>query len=144
MLITKPDKTMTTTEYSDHFFEYVNDVEEGIKNPLDAYLHFKQIEAALKAAMQRIEEAAVSERRAYGKEEVIRHGMRIELVEGRKTYSYKHIALWQEIDEKRKQIEKAAKGAAEFGAHVITNDGEEIEPAEIRFGKDHLRISVAK
>jgi len=135
---------MNKTEYYDHFFEYVNGVEEGIMNPLDAYLHFKEIEAALKNAMQIIEEAAVSERRAYGKEEVIRQGLRIELVEGRKTYSYKHIALWQEIDAKRKQIEKAAKGAAEFGAHVITNDGEEIEPAEVRYGKDHLRISAAR
>jgi hypothetical protein len=114
---------MNTTEYYDHFFEYVNGVEEGIVNPLDAYLHFKEIEAALKNAMQIIEEAAVSERRAYGGDEVIRRGLRIE---------------------KRKQIEKAAKGAAEFGAHVITNDGEEIEPAEVRFGKDHLRISAAR
>jgi hypothetical protein len=43
-----------------------------------------------------------------------------------------------------KQVEQAAKTAADTGHLVVDHYGQEIEPAEMSFGKSYLKASVIR
>jgi hypothetical protein len=95
-------------------------------------------------AMGLVEDAAINERESIGADEYKVEGFRIEVVQGRKIYSYKHIGRWKELQVQMKQVEQAAKTAADTGHLVVDHYGQEIEPAEMSFGKSYLKASVIR
>jgi len=127
-----------------HFAELVNNVESGDISPLEAWFQLKQIMDKAKWAMGLVEDAAINERESIGADEYKVEGFRIEVVQGRKIYSYKHIGRWKELEVQMKQVEQAAKTAADTGHLVVDHYGQEIEPAEMSFGKSYLKASVIR
>ncbi len=127
-----------------HLTELVNSVNDGDVSPLEAWFEMKQMAEKVKWSMSLIEDAAINERESIGTDDYKVAGFRIEVVQGRKMYSYKHIGKSKELDVHRKQVEQAAKAAADTGNMVVDPYGEEIEPAEITFGKSYLKASVIR
>ena len=127
-----------------HLAELVNNVESGDTSPLEAWFEMKQIMDKAKWAMGLVEDAAINEREFIGADEYKVEGFRIEVVQGRKMYSYKHIGRWKELQVQMKQVEQAAKTAADTGHLVVDHYGQEIEPAEMSFGKSYLKASVIR
>lgn len=125
-----------------HLAEMVNNVNDGDVSPLETWFEMKRMMEKVKYHMSLIEDAAINERESIGADDYKVDGFRIEVVQGRKMYSYKHIGRWKELEVHRKQVEQAAKAAADTGNVVIDPYGEEIEPAEITFGKSYLKASV--
>lgn len=127
-----------------HLAELVNNVENGDTSPLEAWFEMKQMLVDVKWAMGLVEDAAINERESIGADEYKVEGFRIEVVQGRKIYSYKHIGRWKELQVQMKQVEQAAKTAADTGHLVVDHYGQEIEPAEMSFGKSYLKASVIR
>jgi len=127
-----------------HLTELVNNVENGDTSPLEAWFEMKQMLDKVKWSMGLIEDAAINEREAIGADDYKVDGFRIEVVQGRKMYSYKHIGKWKELEVHRKQVEQAAKVAADTGNMVVDPYGEEIEPAELSFGKSYLKATAIR
>ena len=120
------------------------EVEEGDRSAIQAWAEMKRMADLVKTAMSAIEEAAINEREMVGADECHVDGLNIELVQGRKIYSYKHIGRWKELQVQMKQVEQAAKTAADTGHLVVDHYGQEIEPAEMSFGKSYLKASVIR
>ena len=135
---------MKTEEYQAHFYQVVQKVEEGLVNPLDAFIELRTIESALKDAIASVTDAACEERRSYGKEEIVRQGSIVELVEGSPRYSYKHIPQWTALKEKMKGIEQMSKMASSnLTGYVVDENGEEVEAAEVTYTKPYIKLRSA-
>jgi len=117
------------------------EVEEGDRSAIQAWAEMKRMADLVKTAMGAIEDAAINERESIGADECHVDGLNIELVQGRKMYSYKHIDRWKELQVHMKQVEQAAKTAADTGHLVVDHYGQEIEPAELSFGKSYLKAT---
>lgn len=117
------------------------EVEEGDRSAIQAWVEMKRMADLVKTAMGAIEDAAINERESIGADECHVDGLNIELVQGRKMYSYKHIDRWKELQVHMKQVEQAAKTAADTGHLVVDHYGQEIEPAELSFGKSYLKAT---
>ena len=121
--------------------QLTHEVEEGDRSAIKAWVEMKRMLDLVKTAMSAIEEAAIDERELVGADECHVDGLNIELVQGRKIYSYKHIDRWKELEVHRKQVEQAAKTAADTGNMVVDPYGQEIEPAQLSFGKSYLKAT---
>ena len=117
------------------------EVEEGDRSAIEAWVEMKRMLDLVKTAMSAIEDAAIDERELVGADECHVDGLNIELVQGRKIYSYKHIDRWKELQVHMKQVEQAAKTAADTGNMVVDPYGQEIEPAQLSFGKSYLKAT---
>ena len=135
---------MKTEEYQAHFYQVVQKVEEGLVNPLDAFIELRSIESALKDAIASVTDAACEERRSYGKEEIVRQGSIVELVEGSPRYSYNHVSQWAAMKEKMKAIEQMSKMASSnMTGYVVDENGEEILAAEVTYTKPYIKLRSA-
>ena len=121
--------------------QLTHEVEEGDRSAIEAWVEMKRMADLIKTAMSAIEDAAINERELVGADECHVDGLNIELVQGRKIYSYKHIDRWKELEVHRKQVEQAAKTAADTGNMVVDPYGQEIEPAVLSFGKSYLKAT---
>lgn len=121
--------------------QLTHEVEEGDRSAIKAWVEMKRMLDLVKTAMSAIEDAAIDERELVGADECHVDGLNIELVQGRKIYSYKHIDRWKELEVHRKQVEQAAKTAADTGNMVVDPYGQEIEPAQLSFGKSYLKAT---
>ena len=119
-------------------------IEQGNTNPLTAYAELKQLSDMISSMIESVKEQAIDERRKYGKEEVIKNGFKIELVNGRKIWNYKSSQRWQQLDAQRKTYEELMQKAY-HGAKIADADtGEMIEPADLSFASDTLRLTPIK
>lgn len=135
---------MKTEEYQAHFYQIVQKVEEGLMNPLDAFIELRSIESALKDAIASVTDAACEERRSYGKEEIVRQGSIVELVEGSPRYSYKHVTQWVSLKEKMKGVEEMSKMASRnMSGYVVDEHGEEVLAAEVSYTKPYIKLRSA-
>ena len=121
--------------------QLTHEVEEGNRSAIKAWVEMKRMLDLVKTAMSAIEDAAIDERELVGADECHVDGLNIELVQGRKIYSYKHIDRWKELQVHMKQVEQAAKTAADTGNMVVDPYGQEIEPAQLSFGKSYLKAT---
>jgi hypothetical protein len=119
-------------------------IDQGNTNPLAAYTELKQLSDMIASMMDTVKEQAIEERRKYGKEEVIKNGFKIELANGRKIWNYKGSQRWQQLDAQRKTYEELMQKAY-HGAKIADADtGEMIEPADLSFASDTLRLTPIK
>ena len=137
-------KTTTFNKIIDLINEEHRLVNVGDQDPLDSYTKLKIMSDQCKMVMDAIQEQAVAERDAYGKEDVRRHGFRITKSEGTKRYDYKHISAWQSLKKQLTDIEHLAKVRADRqlseGWISCDSNGEEVDAAIITYGKPHLRF----
>lgn len=120
-------------------------VVEGYADPIDTYIRIRSAISELEEALESIKSEAVNERAKYGKERLVRHGFEVELVSGRKLWSYKHGTAWAAAEAKKKHVEKLMQTARAQGSPIADAEtGEVYEPAELSYASDTLRLSVAK
>jgi hypothetical protein len=123
---------------------FADAIEQGNTNPLAAYTELKQLSEMIASMMDSVKDQAIEERRKYGKEEVIKNGFKIELANGRKIWNYKGSQRWQQLDTQRKTYEELMQKAY-HGAKIADADtGEMIEPAELTYASDTLRLTQIK
>ena len=71
----------------------------------------------------------------------MRNGYLVEIAPGRKNWSYKGVSAWNSVKARLTDIEKMAQMAFN-GAEVIDKEsGEVIEPAELSFTRDTLKLT---
>jgi len=116
-------------------------VMNGEMSAIDAYIELYQARAELDKQIEDIKELALLERDKYGKEEVNRRGYVVDIAKGRSIWSYKNVSAWNSVKERLKDIEKMAQMAFN-GAEVTDKEtGEVIEPAEVSFTKDTIKLT---
>jgi uncharacterized protein YjgD (DUF1641 family) len=116
-------------------------VDSGHLSALDAIIACKKIEEVIKNIKSQFQEYAVEEASKY--EKTFTHmGCKITQMPGRKMYDFKHIEQWNKANDYKKEIENLAKKAATVKGEIVTENGEVIEKAIIKYTADTLKISV--
>ena len=114
----------------------------GEGSALTAYAQLKKIQAEVEDALEAVKESAIEERRKYGKEIINRHGFELEVVTGRRIWSYKHGSAWAQCEAEKKRIEKLMQSAYETGNEIAdATTGEVYEPAQLTFASDTLKAT---
>jgi hypothetical protein len=125
--------------------EAVQQVLDGHANPLHVYAELKQLVKHAGTCLSEIELEAMIEADKFGGKTFEDNGFKFTKTDGRAMYNFKHIAAWSEIDERKKEIEKTAKLAAQNAKlNMVDDDGEIIEPAQITYTKPSLSVSISK
>ena len=123
---------------------YAEAIENGQTNPLAAYIELYRFSDLIEEMLDKVKEQAIEERRKYGKEEVIKNGYKIDLINGRKLWYYGHSKRWNELNDSRKMYEELMQKAT-FGAQIADADtGEMVERAELKFAADSIRLIEVK
>jgi hypothetical protein len=124
--------------------EIIQQVREGLKNPLEAYIQLKKIESELKIALPLINEEAIEEAKKFGEKTFKFKGAKISLKSNAGRWDYSHIAGWAIQKDKLKDIEEAAKTAYKTKGKSVAFDmnGEEIEPAKYTPGSDNIAVEI--
>lgn len=118
------------------------DAVNGMGSAMSAYAQLKRIQAEVEDAMEAVKESAINERRKYGKETIVCHGFELEVVTGRKVWSYKHGTAWTRAEADKKRIEKLMQSAYETGSEIAdATTGEIYEPAQLSFASDTLKAT---
>lgn len=113
----------------------------GEISAIDAYIELYEAKRLIDEQLEEVKSLAIMERERYGKESPVRNGYMVELVPGRKQWNYKGVSAWNTVKARLTEIEKMAQMASN-GAEVIDKEsGEVIEPAELTFTKDTLRLT---
>jgi hypothetical protein len=119
-------------------------IENGQTNPLNAYIELYQFSELIDEMLDQVKDQALEERRKYGKEEVIKNGFKVELGTGRKLWYYADSKRWNELNDKRKMYEELMQKAT-MGAQIADAEtGELVEPAELKFSKDYIKLTEIK
>ena len=114
----------------------------GEGSALTAYAQLKKIQAEVEDALEAVKESAIEERRKYGKEVINRNGFELEVVTGRRIWSYKHGSAWAQCEAEKKRIEKLMQSAYETGNEIAdATTGEVYEPAQLSFASDTLKAT---
>ena len=123
---------------------YAEAIENGQTNPLAAYIELYRFSDLIEEMLDKVKEQAIEERRKYGKEEVIKNGYKIDLINGRKLWYYGHSKRWNELNDSRKMYEELMQKAT-FGAQIADAEtGEMVERAELKFANDSIRLIEVK
>lgn len=123
---------------------YAEAIENGQTNPLAAYTELYRFSDLIESMLDKVKEQAIEERRKYGKEEVIKNGYKIDLINGRKLWYYGHSKRWNELNDSRKMYEELMQKAT-FGAQIADAEtGEMVERAELKFASDSIRLIEVK
>jgi multidrug resistance efflux pump len=130
---------MNTYEKAIHdAYEAVN----GVGSPMSAYARLRALQAEIESAIEAVKDSAIAERQKYGKETIVRHGFELEIVSGRKVWSYKHGTAWSRAEAEKKRIEKLMQSAYETGSEIAdATTGEIYEPASLTFANDTLKAT---
>ena len=123
---------------------YAEAIENGQTNPLAAYTELYRFSDLIESMLDKVKEQAIEERRKYGKEDVIKNGYKIDLINGRKLWYYGHSKRWNELNESRRMYEELMQKAT-FGAQIADAEtGEMVERAELKFANDSIRLIEVK
>jgi len=132
---------MKTEQEIRYFAAVAEQVEEGTINPLTAYIQLRYVKEGIEAAIKSIEEAAIEETRKYGKEEIMKEGAVVRLVEGTPRYSYKKIPQWNLLKGKMAKIEELAKVASKgMTGYIVDENGEEIPAADVTYSRPYITL----
>lgn len=117
-------------------------VSEGNQSPLKAFILLKQIEDALKSAMDTVKDQAVDEAEGYGEKSFDLMGARVEVRNGPSQWKYDGVTRVKEYADKLKVYQELAKTAAKSKEPIYDNEGVQIEPAQQVFGKSTIAVSL--
>ena len=119
-------------------------VEDGIVDPLKAFLALKEIENKAKEYKKKIEDIALDEIAKYGREGVDIDGYSLNLKRSAGRWDFKHIEEIVETEKHLKELKEKHKGSYKQTANKITSigeGGEVITPAIFKEGKDIISIT---
>jgi len=117
----------------------------GEKDALEAYIELKKIADTATAIMKEIKPDALTEADKYDGKTFQAFGAQIEKRNGGGVWSFKHLQDWNEINKKKKEVEDLHKTAYKLkGQEAIINPdtGEIIEPAEYKPNADTISIKI--
>lgn len=130
---------------SDSFRDTLEMVNEGLIDPLRAYVALKNIEKNLANVMEQMKAQAIDEATKHGKTCTIL-GSEVTVKNAAGRWSFKHIDKWNELIDELKAFEEAAKQAyhAQLKGAAIVNEatGEIVEPAQYSEGQTTISIKV--
>lgn len=128
----------------EQIIETLNQVRQGNKNALEAYIFLKEIEGVLSEALKELNDEAVDEAVKYEKKSFTLLNAKIEVKNNAGRWDYSHIELWNLEKAKIKLIEDKAKAAYEAkkkGLFLATEEESEIVDAA-KFTEGKLNIAV--
>ena len=126
---------------NDHTLTLIDRVDSGHVDPLKAYIDLYKAKALIDNAMQQIKDQALSQASWYEKTFEL-EGVKVTQKADAGRWDYKHVTLWSNTKELLVNIEEASKAAHRTGHAVMTEDGEQIEPAKYTPGKDNFSIQI--
>ena len=120
-------------------------VENGDEYAIEIYAMIKGIAAFCTDAMKELEaDAFIDAEKNKGS---IFHGYQVSTKDGNKVFSYDHIPAWVVLKMKMKDIESTSKQAWEMKqkfSNYVTDDGEIITPADMKYGKHSIVLTKVK
>lgn len=123
--------------------QLVQDVIDGNENPLKALALLKSQADLVKTGISEIEDYAFSEASKYGSKTFEDMGYKFTLTDGRRSYNFKEIQEWVEVEQAKKDIEEKYKQALlshEKGLMAVSNDGEELTLPKVTYSKPSISI----
>lgn len=129
----------------DQYAFLIQEIEEGCGDPLALYAELKKLAGFFTDAAKQVEPHALDAASRYNERTFQYQGVQFTRKEGSMVYSYAHVPQWAALKEQMQRIEELSKQAAKTsvltgGGHVVTEDGEIIEPAESKQGKGSLSV----
>lgn len=131
-----------------NFAQLVQDVDEGLEDPLKALAKIKQLKESVELAYKAIYAAAIDEAKKYPENTVEAHGFQFIKKGGTTRYNYKEIPEWFELNAKLKEIEDKHKNAyttwKKGGTAIDPETGEVIQQPIVTYGADSLTVKPLK
>jgi len=125
----------------------------GVFNVLDAELYIWKMKADIKKMTQALDEFE-RDNIEYIKNEIKMHpegykGFKIAISDGRKTFDFKNVPEWNEVEYKKKSIETRLKAIVEakaLGSEFadVDENGEQIVLPKINIGKQSITVKQLK
>ena len=122
--------------------EIAAQVESGNTSPLRAFITLKQVEDALKKAMDKLKDEAVSEAESYNQKSFDLMGAKVELRSGASQWKFEGVTSVNEYAEKLKVYQELSKTAAKSKEPIYDSEGVQIEPAQQVFGRATIAVSL--
>jgi hypothetical protein len=124
--------------------EAVQGVVDGYADPLEVWVELKKVEQVLDSAKKEIEGAVIKTADNFESKTFEYKGVIFTKNDGRAMYDFKNCSQWVKIKEQLKEIEDKAKASAsnyaKFKSHLITEDGEVVEPCIVSYSKPSITI----
>lgn len=125
--------------------EKMMDVESGNEYAIEVFAFLKGIKSFCDDAMKELEEDAFID--AEKNKGSVFHGYEVSTKDGSKRFTFNHIPEWNTLKLKMKDLEESSKQAwnmSQKNANFVTDDGEIVTPAEMKFGKQSIVLTKTK
>lgn len=131
----------------EQFADVATLVEDGHESALDALIFIKQVKDNLLDLEAQMKPLAMEEAGKYPEKTFGYKGFEFTKIAGRATYSFSHINQYNDILKQKKAIESDSKAAYQAllkGKQYVTDDGEVVEPAEVKYSADTISLKPSK
>lgn len=123
----------------------VQEVLDGHFSALESYAELSVLKKHLETCIEKIKQSAVNEATKEDQKTFQKLGFEFTYSEGRRSYDFKHIPAWSDLTNKRTEIEKLAKIAADgyvksTGKTIVDENGEVIEPCIVKYSSPILQV----
>lgn len=133
------------TSIKETLSELVQQVVDGNCDPLEAYIHVKDLEKHLSECIKQVEPIAYQEADKWKEKTFTYKGAEIQKKNAAGRYDYSTVSLWKQADERKKKIEELSKTAYKGGATIVDEEsGEVVEPCSYTEGKAIISIRILK
>lgn len=112
----------------EHLHNINEDVINGERNPLEAYVELKRIEKLLKDVIKGVQPEAITEAEKYGKGEHEEFGAKFQVKSAAGRWNFKNCDLWVAKNQSLKNLEETLKTVHKTGATVIDEETGEVLP----------------
>lgn len=129
--------------------DLVSSVNDGIVNPLEAFVAIKHMEEVCKLANKQLKEQAITEAETYGVEskDLKAYGAQIQVKNGAGRWNFSHIKEISKLEDNLKELKDSHKTAYKMrlkGNQMVTEDGEIVQPAYYLDGSQVIAIKLKK
>lgn len=129
--------------------DLVSSVNEGLVNPLEAFVAIKHMEEVCKLANKQLKEQAITEAETYGVEskDLKAYGAQIQVKNGAGRWNFSHIKEISELEDNLKELKDSHKTAYKMrlkGNQMVTEEGEIVQPAYYLDGSQVIAIKLNK
>ena len=121
----------------------ITQIDQGETEALIHYIEIKNLISHLEASLKLIKNQAIEEANRYNGETY--RGYEIQVREGGGRYSYDHLPQWRHLKDQLKEMEKVAQNAFKMylkGDIYVSNDGEQIEPAQFKQNEPSILFKI--
>lgn len=138
-------KDSVIVEFQSNIESIKTGIENGLINPLDAFIVYNELKKLLDNAKKEIDEIAQVEADKYTEKTINYNGYTITKTEGRKQIDFSNIQEWVDAKENLKRIEDKYKQVEKSTYLSIDKEtGEVLEKPIVTYSKSSLTIKKAK